>query len=484
MGEGYEGCRVSRAPRLHSFPRTRAAHPAPYLCDRCEGCGNQGKGVKSPRVPRHFILVLVIDRTHASGDAALRGEILYWQGRYRIGLAAIIAGTALLLRALGVVSGQSLAVARLGEDGTTQAFGAAALAYILFVMALRWRLGVRRQASWQLVGMMNVADVVVIYLCALLLTPVDQYDRTLILSVFLVQFTQLYFGWRMTLIQLGSVAIGYTTLIAMARRAGTLSAPSEQLWTFALFCTGALVYAWLLGHQGDRMRRLTHLFERASEGDFDQPYEDRHDQFPDHITEIGRAFNHLRGHLETIILTDQLSGCFNRRGFEQFAAREVSRGIRAKWGIAILALDVDHFKQINDDFGHLTGDEAIKEIGALLRDTARAGDVVARTGGEEFAILAPDTDAAGAVHLADRVLQAFRTRAFTSVRGQMPITISIGVASDEAGTEDIVRTLTARADEALYVAKRNGRDHAVLWQTGMRVFDAGGRPSRELGRLP
>jgi len=89
------------------------------------------------------------------------------------------------------------------------------------------------------------------------------------------------------------------------------------------------------------------------------------------------------------------------------------------------------------------------------------------------------------VDLADRILQAFRTRAFISVRGQMPITISIGVASDEAGgTEEIVRTLTARADEALYVAKRNGRDQAVLWQTGMRAFElSGARLSREMERL-
>lgn len=422
------------------------------------------------------------DPTHGAGDDALRAEILLWQGRYRIGLAAIIAGTAMLLRALGLVSGESIAVARLGVEGATQAFGVAALAYILLIAAVRWRLGIRRRASSQLVGAVLVADVVVIYVCALLLTPPGQYDRTLIIAVFLVQFTQLYFGWRTTLLQLGTVAVSYVTLIVAARRAGALSTPSEQLWTFALFAVGALCYAWLLGHQGVRMRRLTRLFDDAREGDFDSKYDEGSDRFADHITEIGRAYNQLRGHLEAIILTDPLSGCFNRRGFEQFAAREVARGVRAKWSMAVLALDVDHFKQINDDFGHLTGDEAIKEIGALLRETARAGDVVARSGGEEFAILAPDTDDEGAMHLADRILHAFRTRTFASVRGQMPITISIGVASDEAATEEIVRMLNARADEALYVAKRNGRDHAVQWQPGMRVFEASGRPSREIER--
>jgi GGDEF domain-containing protein len=97
--------------------------------------------------------------------------------------------------------------------------------------------------------------------------------------------------------------------------------------------------------------------------------------------------------------------------------------------------------------------------------------------------LAPDTDEEGAQHLAGRILDAFRQRSFVSVRGQLPITISIGVASDDAGMVDVVRVLTARADEALYVAKRNGRDQAVMWQTGMRAFDSvTGRASREMER--
>ncbi len=421
---------------------------------------------------------------HAPQDAAtadrLRAEILFWQARYRIGFAIIVGGAALLLRALGLLSSRALAITPLSDADAMRASGAVVVAYILAIVAVRWRARVTQMASVRLLGLVLALDIVAVFSCAFLLTPPEQYDRTLIISMFLVQLSQLYFGWRVTLVQLSTVTICYTTLIAMARQSGFLMSPIEQLWTFALFLAGALLYAWLLGHQGQRMRRLTQLFEHAREGDFDQAYDDSRDRFPDHITQIGRAYNKLRGHLETIILTDPLSGCFNRRGFDQFAAREVSRGIRAKWHVAILALDVDHFKQINDDFGHLTGDEAIREIGALIRETARAGDVVARIGGEEFTILAPDTDAQGATHLAERILTAFRTRSFRSVRGKMPITISIGVASDESGAAHIVRTLTARADEALYVAKRNGRDQAVMWQTGMRAFEPPGRLSREM----
>ncbi len=423
--------------------------------------------------------------THATGDAAARAEILIWQRGYRIGLAVAVAGSALLLRALHVVSADSVGARRFGVTEAALWFAAVTAAYILLTTAIYWHLQRRRAASRAVLWTQLVTDVFVVHACALLLTPPGQYDRTLILSMFLVQFTQLYFGWRATLMELGAVAISYTTIVTLANSAHMIGAPSEQLWTFALFCLGSLAYAWLLGHQGVRMRHLTELFEKAREGDFGEPYEDGRDRFPDYITQIGRAYNNLRGHLETIILTDPLSGCFNRRGFEQMTNREISRGIRAKWRVAMLALDVDHFKQINDDFGHLTGDEAIKEIGAVIRETARAGDVVARTGGEEFSVLAPDTDEEGAMHLAGRIMHAFRTRSFVSLRGQLAITISIGVASDDAWMDDVVRVLTARADEALYAAKRSGRDQAVLWKTGLRAFDAsGGRLSREIERLP
>jgi diguanylate cyclase (GGDEF)-like protein len=425
----------------------------------------------------------VTNHTFAAGDDASRAEVLLWQSGYRIGIATAIVAVGLLLRLLGLVSSQSLLAPQVGPDGAAVAFTATTALYVLLVVAVRWHLRATHAASSEFVWLVLVTDVVALYVGALFMTPPRQFDRMLIMSMFFVQITQLYFGWRTTLFQLGVVGACYGTIVVLANRAGLLSLPIEQLYTFSVFCVGTLAYAGILGHQGNRMRRLTRLFDRAREGDFDQPYDDTRDRFPDHITEIGRAYNKLRGHLEFIILTDPLSGCFNRRGFDQMASREVSRGIRAKWHVSMLAMDVDHFKNINDEFGHLTGDEAIREIGAVLRETARAGDVVARIGGEEFSILAPETDEAGAVRLADRILDAFRTRAFASLRGRMSITISIGLASEEAVTDEVVRTLTARSDEALYVAKHNGRDQAVLWQTGMRAFDPAKRTTREIERL-
>ena len=110
-------------------------------------------------------------------------------------------------------------------------------------------------------------------------------------------------------------------------------------------------------------------------------------------------------------------------------------------------------------------------MGALLRETARDVDVVARIGGEEFTILAPDSNDEGALILAERVMQAFRQHQFRSLPPERRITTSVGVAAAPARDDEVAKTLLARADEALYVAKRNGRDRAVVWHAGMRAFD-------------
>ena len=131
----------------------------------------------------------------------------------------------------------------------------------------------------------------------------------------------------------------------------------------------------------------------------------------------------------------------------------------------MLALDLDYFKQVNDQHGHLVGDDVLRDVGEVLRTTARLSDVVGRTGGEEFNILAPDTDKHGAMLFAARILEAMRKHKFAHVKDQH-VTISIGVAVESARVDDVARLLRIRADEALYVAKRAGRDRAEPWHEG------------------
>ncbi|MCE9601842.1 MAG: GGDEF domain-containing protein [Gemmatimonadetes bacterium] len=375
------------------------------------------------------------------------------------------------LKWFGVTSADSIFVARLGLRDTLLIVLGLLAAYLAVHRAVDWHLRRTGRAGSRLAIAVLATDMIVLFSIIALVTPPEHYDRALIVAVFSVQLTQIFFGWTATVANLVFVVIGYITLVAFAADAGAAIVPGEELWTLALYAIGVLVYVGLQGRVAPRMRNLMQVFARAQDGDFSTRYDEGADQMPDPVTMIGRAYNRMRVHLETIVLTDPLSGCFNRRGLNQLAEREVSRAIRGKKHVAVLAIDMDHFKAINDDYGHLTGDEVIREVGQLLRDTAREIDVVSRIGGEEFAILAPDSDDEGAVILAERVLQAFRTHRFRSLPPDRRLTTSVGVAAAPARDDEVAKTLLARADEALYVAKRDGRDRSVTWHAGMRAFN-------------
>jgi diguanylate cyclase (GGDEF)-like protein len=165
-----------------------------------------------------------------------------------------------------------------------------------------------------------------------------------------------------------------------------------------------------------------------------------------------------------MVLTDPLTGCLNRRGLDQAMAREIARATRADGDLSLLAVDLDHFKDINDTYGHITGDVVLREFGGLLVQTARAGDMVARTGGEEFTILLPDTDPSGAFRAAIRVCDTVRSHPFMVNGKRLHITISVGVVSTKGSSADSPdMNMKERADQALYAAKRGGRDGLRVW---------------------
>jgi len=398
-------------------------------------------------------------------------EILLWQGRYRAIFVALVGFSAVTLKWFDVISTDSLFVERFGVRPLLLGVLALMATYLLFHRVLAVYLTRAKRAAAGLVMAVIVSDVMVLFGTVALMTPPEHYERALLASIFTVHFTQIFFGSTVTIANLVFITLGYTALIAVAADQGALISPEEKLWSLALYGIGVIVWVGMQGQVAGRMHALVNLFARAEDGDFSTRFEERGGQMPDSLTVIGRAYNRMREHLQAIVLSDPLSGCFNRRGLNQLAEREVARAVRNKTHIAVLAVDLDFFKRINDEFGHLTGDEVIREVGALLRETAREADVVARFGGEEFTIVTPETGDEGALILAERVMVAFRSHTFRSLPPDERITASIGVASDLARDYEIAKTLLARADEALYVAKRNGRDCAVLWHAGMRAFD-------------
>ena len=156
---------------------------------------------------------------------------------------------------------------------------------------------------------------------------------------------------------------------------------------------------------------------------------------------------------------DSLTGVANRGAFDKRLLEEVSRSRRSGRPLALMFLDVDHFKRFNDDYGHQTGDRVLSHVAKLLRDSLRAHDFPARYGGEEFVALMPDTDAAQALTVAERVRNSVAAAGF-KFRGQpVQVTLSAGVA--ELLDEEDADALVARADAALYAAKHAGRNRCV-----------------------
>ncbi|MCE0732017.1 GGDEF domain-containing protein [Halomonas sp. G15] len=171
-----------------------------------------------------------------------------------------------------------------------------------------------------------------------------------------------------------------------------------------------------------------------------------------------RRLQDQRETMRHLSLTDQLTGLHNRRRLLQEAGQAFVRAERQGAPLGLLLLDLDHFKQINDAYGHPLGDEVLIRFARLLEACARRMDVVARMGGEEFAILMPDSDIAAARRLAERILQAVRDMPLPSPAHDARLTVSIGVA--EAGEKDDFERLYAQADRRLYRAKAQGRDRA------------------------
>ncbi len=160
-------------------------------------------------------------------------------------------------------------------------------------------------------------------------------------------------------------------------------------------------------------------------------------------------------------LRDPLTGLFNRRAFETFLAREREWAVRTGRPLSLVLADLDRFKEINDTHGHPVGDRALVHFGHVLADTARRSDIAARFGGDEFALILPDTSPVDAARLAERIRHRLALSPLGAPAG-LRLSASFGVAglADAGGDPDL---MVRRADDALYAAKRAGRDRLHRW---------------------
>jgi diguanylate cyclase len=193
---------------------------------------------------------------------------------------------------------------------------------------------------------------------------------------------------------------------------------------------------------------------------------DRTELFQAHLRKSSQEVERLREELEVVqglALTDPLTGLLNRRGFDEQARRACATGLR---GHSVLIIDIDHFKAINDTYGHLLGDKVINAIAQVLKHCAEGRGQAARIGGEEFALLLAQTSPAGCAEIAERIrsgVERGRIRRDDPATGEghiSAVTVSIGAASCIEG--DDFAALLARADRALYQSKQSGRNRVTI----------------------
>lgn len=189
------------------------------------------------------------------------------------------------------------------------------------------------------------------------------------------------------------------------------------------------------------------------------------------LMELRRMERELKEALVTVSRLaneDDLTGLKNRRAWMEEAQQQLQLAKRLKTPLSILVLDVDHFKKVNDTHGHPAGDAVLRGLGQLLSLCLRTTDTPGRLGGEEFAILAPGTDAKGALQIAETLRNAIAQERIEDAGLTLQVTASIGVASMPAGLADVdLDSLMRAADQALYGAKQSGRNRVVAAETAL-----------------
>jgi diguanylate cyclase (GGDEF)-like protein len=178
--------------------------------------------------------------------------------------------------------------------------------------------------------------------------------------------------------------------------------------------------------------------------------------------------------LEGVARVDATTRVANRRRFDELFEEEWQRAVRQESSLSILLLDVDHFKSYNDHYGHLAGDECLRTVAEVVSSVLRrSGDELARFGGEEFVIVLPNTNAAGAMEIAEQVRLAVRAAAIVHEAAAGILTVSLGSGTASPKRDESSMRLLQTADRALYQAKRGGRDRVEMGELGEEAAPGG-----------
>ncbi len=389
-------------------------------------------------------------------------DVLLWQRWARYVGAALMCGTAVVLHRSVTDTGAG------GAGRGWLALVALGLAYAGVTAMVAWflRYGSAQTVPPRLPALVMAVDLAAAAGAIYLTSAARDYDRLLILGLLVSQVAAVYYGLPCAVWGLAATGLTYAvaslvvpaTIPGVPPSVGTVAA---DLTTFA-FAGAVLLYTF--GTFRTRMNALRRFCRDVEIGDLGGTLDTQSERRPDDLTLLARSVDEMRQRLIELIGTDPLTGCLNRRALETRLARDCRQARRRGTPLAVLALDVDHFKSINDNFGHPFGDYVLQAVAEIMKETARDTDAVARLGGDEFILVLPDTGWQGATAFAERLRRNVDDHIFGDAVTSLQVTISVGVAvaraqdAQDGPDARIPDVLLAEADRSLYRAKSAGRN--------------------------
>jgi len=389
-------------------------------------------------------------RSGAREPVGAEREVLLWQRWVRYFGAGLMGGAAMILHA------------QVPHGGTWAPLAVLALAYGAVTVMVAWFLGYASAETVppRLPALVMTFDLIAAAGTVYLTAPARDYDRMLVLGLAVVQVAVVYYGLSCALWGLGGTAAAYLigSLLLPPAVPGMPATRLTVAVDTATFAFAGLVLLYTFGTFRARMNALRRFCRDVEVGDLGGTFDANGDRRPDDLTLLARSVDEMRQRLIELIGTDPLTGCLNRRALETRLARDCRHARRRGVALAVLAVDVDHFKSINDSFGHPFGDYVLQEVAEIMKETARDTDAVARLGGDEFILVLPDTGWQGATAFAERLRRNVDDHIFGDDVTSLQVTISVGVAVARAVDDQPPEALLADADRSLYRAKSAGRN--------------------------
>jgi diguanylate cyclase (GGDEF)-like protein len=282
----------------------------------------------------------------------------------------------------------------------------------------------------------------------------------LLIGLLAVQLSVFYFGKWLGVYTAALTALAYVLMESVIPPfgAGSPAPTGRPLLTTVTFAVVSGVVVLVLGSYRDRMDELRLFCKLVEDGELTAKLASAKARHPDDLTLLALSFEAMRDRFAEQIGTDPLTGCVNRRALENRLRADWRMAKRRGSHVAVVAIDLDHFKVVNDSRGHPIGDIVLQQVAGIMKATARDTDTVARLGGDEFVVILPDAGWDGAVTFAERLRHRVEEFAFGRDEAPVSVTVSIGLALAR-GTDPISpEMLLHEADRALYKAKTAGRN--------------------------